>query len=121
MLPLLSYDALANTSSTFSRNYNKNDDDDDDDSRRTITAASGLHSSRRKSSDDSSSSGSSDTLVDGLSIASISSCGTFRSEGGDAYKCARNEFVFRKNVSKNKKTKCSTSITTDVDVPFKSR
>lgn len=113
MLPLLSHDALANTSSTSTMsNYN---DENDDDSRRTITAASGLHSSRRKSSD-SSSSGSSDTLVDGLSI---SSCGTFISEGGDAYKCARNEFIFKKNVSKNK-SKCSSSLSTDV-VPFKSR
>lgn len=117
MLPLLSYDALANTSSTSSMtNRNGMDDDDDDDSRRTITAASGLHSTRRKSSD-SSSSGSSDTLVDGLSI---SSCGTFISEGGDAYKCARNEFIFQKNVSKSK-SKCSLSIATDAVVPFKSR
>lgn len=36
---------------------------------------------------------SDDTLVDGVSIAS--SCGTYISEGGDIYKCARNEFVFK--------------------------
>lgn len=36
---------------------------------------------------------SDDTLVDGVSIAS--SCNTYISEGGDAYKCARDEFFFR--------------------------
>lgn len=35
---------------------------------------------------------SDNTLVDGLSIAS--SCNTYFSEGGDAYKCARSEFMF---------------------------
>lgn len=38
---------------------------------------------------------SDDTLVDGVSIAS--SCNTYISEGGDAYKCARDEFFFRGN------------------------
>lgn len=36
---------------------------------------------------------SDDTLVDGASMAS--SCNTYISEGGDAYKCARDEFFFR--------------------------
>lgn len=36
---------------------------------------------------------SDDTLVDGVSIAS--SCGTYISEGGDSYKSARNESVFK--------------------------
>lgn len=40
---------------------------------------------------------SDDTLVDGASIAS--SCNTYISEGGDAYKCARDEFFFRPNES----------------------
>lgn len=35
---------------------------------------------------------SDDTLVDGVSIAS--SCNTYISEGGDAYKCARDDFIF---------------------------
>lgn len=38
---------------------------------------------------------SDDTLVDGTSIAS--SCNTYISEGGDAYKCARDEFPFQPN------------------------
>lgn len=38
---------------------------------------------------------SDDTLVDGVSIAS--SCNTYISEGGDAYKCARDERFFRGN------------------------
>jgi len=57
---------------------------------------------RRKSSDDSnspssssssssSSSGSSDTLVDGVSIAS--SCATYISQGGHGYKCARSNLA----------------------------
>lgn len=37
---------------------------------------------------------SDNTLVDGVSIAS--SCNTYISEGGDAYKCARDEFFFSK-------------------------
>lgn len=36
---------------------------------------------------------SDDTLVDGVSMASS----TYISEGGDAYKCARDEFFFRSN------------------------
>lgn len=36
---------------------------------------------------------SDDTLVDGASIAS--SCNTYISEGGDAYKCARDDFFFQ--------------------------
>lgn len=38
---------------------------------------------------------SDDTLVDGASIAS--SCNTYISDGGDAYKSARDEFFFRSN------------------------
>lgn len=38
---------------------------------------------------------SDDTLVDGASIAS--SCNTYISDGGDAYKCARDEFFFGPN------------------------
>lgn len=38
---------------------------------------------------------SDDTLVDGASI--ISSCNTYISEGGDIYRCARDEFFFRIN------------------------
>lgn len=57
--------------------------------------------SRRRSSD--SSSGSSDTLVDGdISLASIaSSCATFISQGGDAYKCARSTIGKTKSDSAN--------------------
>lgn len=41
---------------------------------------------------------SDDTLVDLVDVASIaSSCNTYISEGGDAYKCARDEFFFRPN------------------------
>lgn len=47
--------------------------------------------SNRNSDDDD----SDDTLVDGASIAS--SCNTYISEGGDAYKCARDEFFFKTN------------------------
>lgn len=56
---------------------------------------------RRKSSDSNSSSGSSDTLVDGEnSIVSVaSSCGTYVSQGGNAYKCARTELKKRKDKS----------------------
>lgn len=39
--------------------------------------------------------GSDDTLVDGVSIAS--SCTTFISEGGDAYKCAKGEFYYSRD------------------------
>lgn len=56
---------------------------------------------RRASNDSNSSSGSSDTLVDGVSIAS--SCGTLFSQGGDAYRCAREEFVYEASNSAGKK------------------
>lgn len=76
-IPLLAYDGL-NSSSSVSRN-----------------------ATSRRHSTDSSSSGSSDTLVDNMSMVSIaSSCATLVSEGGDAYKCARSEFVFRRNPKK---------------------
>lgn len=73
---------------------------------------------RPSGSDSSSSEGSSDTLVDAASMASVSlasSCDTYISQGGDAYKCARSEFVFRK---KAKKTRFP--FPAEV-VPFKSR
>lgn len=63
-----------------------------------------LHSKSTKSSSSSSSEGSSDTLVDAASMVSISlasSCNTYISEGGDAYKCARNEFRFKRRRPKN--------------------
>lgn len=50
------------------------------------------HKSKQNCDDDDD---SDDTLVDGASIAS--SCNTYISEGGDAYKCARDEFFFRSN------------------------
>lgn len=55
---------------------------------------------RRHSTDSTSSSGSSDTLVDGVSITS--SCGTYMSQGGTGYKCARSEFSFRPNMKRAK-------------------
>lgn len=73
---------------------------------------------RTSGSDSSSSEGSSDTLVDAASMASVSlasSCDTYISQGGDAYKCARSEFVFRK---KAKKTRFPFP---EEVVPFKSR
>lgn len=51
-----------------------------------------LPSTKRSSSDEDDDDGSDDTLVDGASMAS--SCNTYISEGGDAYKCARSEFVY---------------------------
>lgn len=67
-----------------------------------------------KSSSSSSSEESSDTLVDAASILSISlasSCNTYISEGGDAYKCARNEFRFKRRRPKTGSgTKSSGSI-----------
>lgn len=43
---------------------------------------------------------SDNTLVDGISIAS--SCNTYISDGGDAYKCARDEFYVMKNSTRIK-------------------
>lgn len=51
---------------------------------------SGYNKSNATNSDDDD---SDDTLVDGISIAS--SCNTYISEGGDAYKCAKDEIFFR--------------------------
>ncbi|XP_059614503.1 oxysterol-binding protein-related protein 1 isoform X2 [Phlebotomus argentipes] len=56
---------------------------------------------RRGSNESNSSSGSSDTLVDGVSIAS--SCGTLFSQGGDAYRCARDEFIYERPTSSERK------------------
>lgn len=50
---------------------------------------------KAKSNGNSDDDDSDDTLVDGASIAS--SCNTYISEGGDAYKCARDEFFFKSN------------------------
>lgn len=59
-----------------------------DDQEFEVAAATGgsMHNSDEEEDSD-------DTLVDGVSIAS--SCNTYISEGGDAYKCARDEFFFR--------------------------
>lgn len=76
-----------------------------DDQSRHHQTTSGSHSkSTQSSSSSSTSEGSSDTLVDAASMVSISvasSCNTYISEGGDAYKCARNEFRFKKRRPKN--------------------
>lgn len=85
------------------------------DSHKTIS----YHRRRNSGSDSNSSSseGSSDTLVDAASMVSVSlasSCDTYISQGGDAYKCARNEFVYRRKLKKPK-------MLVAVDVPFKSR
>lgn len=47
-----------------------------------------VRSNRNSDEDD-----SDDTLVDGASIAS--SCNTYISDGGDVYRCARDEFYFQ--------------------------
>lgn len=84
---------------------------------------------RRHSESDSSSDedGSFDTLVDAASMVSVSlasSCDTYISEGGDAYKCARSEFVYRKKATKKERTRTRFPFPHDatmVVVPFKSR
>lgn len=57
------------------------------------TAAGDLEDKGKSIGDESDEENSDDTLVDGASIAS--SCNTYISDGGDAYKCARDEFFFR--------------------------
>lgn len=79
---------------------------DDRSGRQTTKSQSkSMHSSSSSSSE-----GSSDTLVDAASMVSISvasSCNTYISEGGDAYKCARNEFRFKRRRPKNALTSIS--------------
>lgn len=55
------------------------------------------HKAKRRGSDDSSSSStnSSDDTLNAVSMAS--SCDTYISQGGDAYKCARSEFTFQRS------------------------
>lgn len=71
----------------------------------TNTSGDSNRTVRRYSSDSNSSSGSSDTLVDAASISSVaSSCVTYISQGGDAYKCARSDvFSNRRSRKKSKK------------------
>lgn len=59
------------------------------------TAMQDLVDDRHRSNGNSDEDDSDDTLVDGASMAS--SCNTYISEGGDEYKCARDEFFFRPN------------------------
>lgn len=84
-----------------------------------VGTKSGRNKSNAANSDDDD---SDDTLVDGVSIAS--SCNTYISEGGDAYKCARDEFFFRGNhgtelidfsekADKAHKNRCSTFLAPD--------
>lgn len=64
-----------------------------------------------------------DTLVDAASMVSVSlasSCGTYISDGGDAYKCARSEFVYRKKPSSSR-NRTRFPFPADAVVPFKSR
>lgn len=74
MSGLASYNPLINNTSTETENRKK----------------------MRRSSDDSSSSStnSSDDTLNAVSMAS--SCDTYISQGGDAYKCARSEFTFQR-------------------------
>ena len=74
----------------------------------------------KHSSDDSnSSSGSSDTLVDAASMTSsiASSCATYISQGGDAYKCAKSEFSYRRKKPKM----INQQVSSNELVPFKRR
>lgn len=75
MSGLASYNPLINNTSTETENRKKK---------------------MRRSSDDSSSSStnSSDDTLNAVSMAS--SCDTYISQGGDAYKCARSEFTFQR-------------------------
>lgn len=59
------------------------------------TAIGGKPEKKNKSNGNSDDDDSDDTLVDGVSIAS--SCNTYISDGGDAYKSARDEFFFKSN------------------------
>lgn len=61
----------------------------------TSTETEDLRKIRRASDDSSSSStNSSDDTLNAVSMAS--SCDTYISQGGDAYKCARSEFTFHR-------------------------
>lgn len=62
----------------------------------TTTDTMNRKQSRRASDEDSSSSSthSSDDTLNAVSMAS--SCDTYISQGGDAYKCARSEFTFQR-------------------------
>lgn len=64
--------------------------------RESYHTAIGEPQEKNKSNGNSDEDDSDDTLVDGVSIAS--SCNTYISDGGDAYKSARDEFSFKANI-----------------------
>lgn len=86
-IPIAPYERLSYNSQHDSFHTAADDQEFDGDAGVVGAAAAGSmhHSDEEDDSDD--------TLVDGVSIAS--SCNTYISEGGDAYKCARDEFFFR--------------------------
>lgn len=89
-IPIAPYERLSYNSQHDSFHTAADDQEFERDAAAAAAAATGATGSMHNSDDEED---SDDTLVDGVSIAS--SCNTYISEGGDAYKCARDEFFFR--------------------------
>lgn len=85
-IPIAPYERLSYNSQHDSFHTAADEQEFEGDAGMAAAAARSTHNSDEEDDSD-------DTLVDGVSIAS--SCNTYISEGGDAYKCARDEFFFR--------------------------
>lgn len=85
-IPIAPYERLSYNSQHDSFHTAADDQEFGRDAAAAAATGASIHNSDEEDDSD-------DTLVDGVSIAS--SCNTYISEGGDAYKCARDEFFFR--------------------------